>query len=111
MSQYNNTQRAAALRYSSDSSRGAPVVVASGMGYAAQKIIDIAQDNNVPVYQDDSLASLLTQLDTGSEIPPELYQAIVDIYVYFLNYNLKPQPEAKPESPVTAEENNPPAQD
>lgn len=83
MSQYNKTQRAAALKYSQDISHGAPVVVASGLGYAAQKIIDIAQDNNVPVYQDDSLASLLSQLDAGSEIPPELYQAIVDIYVYF----------------------------
>ncbi len=92
MSQYDKTQRAAALRYSQDNSRSAPVVVASGLGYVAQKIIDVAQDNNVPVYQDDSLASLLSQLDAGSEIPPELYQAIVDIYVYFLNYQMGTPP-------------------
>ena len=28
----------------------------------------------------------LTQLNLGAEIPTELYQAIIDIYVYFLNY-------------------------
>lgn len=85
MSQSEKRQHAAALKYSAESSR-APVVVAAGLGYAAQKIIDIAQDSNVPVYQDDTLACLLSQLDAGSEIPPELYQAIVDIYIYFLNY-------------------------
>ncbi|MDF2632641.1 MAG: type secretion protein [Caproiciproducens sp.] len=88
MSPYEKRSHAAALKYSQDSSHNAPVVVAAGLGYVAQKIIDVAQDNNVPVFQDDALASLLSQLGTGSEIPPELYQAIVDIYVYFLNYPL-----------------------
>jgi flagellar biosynthesis protein len=48
----------------------------------------VAQENNVPIYQDDSLSSLLSQLEVGSEIPPELYQAIVDLYVYFLNFTV-----------------------
>ena len=94
MSQFENTQRAAALKYSADSPQNAPVVVASGLGYTAQKIIDLAQDNDIPIYQDDALASLLSQLDAGSEIPPELYQAVVDIYVYFLNYNQEQEPAA-----------------
>ena len=88
MSRYEKQPHAAALKYSQDSPHNAPVVVAAGLGYVAQKIIDVAQDNNVPVFQDDTLASLLSQLNAGSEIPPELYQAIVDIYVYFLNYSL-----------------------
>jgi len=88
MSQFERQKHAAALRYSLDSSHNAPVVVAAGLGYVAQKIIDVAQDNNVPVFQDDALAALLSQLGAGSEIPPELYQTIVDIYVYFLNYSL-----------------------
>lgn len=85
MSRSENTQRAAALKYSQDMAEG-PVVVASGLGYTAQRIIDLAQENNVPIYQDDALAGLLSQLDAGSEIPPELYQAVADIYIYFLNY-------------------------
>ncbi len=83
MSQFDN-KKAAALRY--DGTNRAPVVVAAGSGYVAQKIVEVAQNNDVPVYKDNSLATLLTQLQVGSEIPPELYQAIVDIYVYFLNY-------------------------
>lgn len=83
MSQFDN-KKAAALKY--DGTSKAPVVVAAGSGYVAQKIIEVAQVNDVPVYQDNSLATLLAQLKVGSEIPPELYQAIVEIYVYFLKY-------------------------
>lgn len=83
MSQFDN-KKAAALKY--DGGSKAPVVVAAGSGYVAQKIIDVAQESDIPVYQDNSLATLLAQLKVGSEIPPELYQAIVEIYVYFLKY-------------------------
>jgi len=57
------------------------------MGYLAERIVDVAQENGVPVYEDDSLATILTQLRLGQEIPEELYQAIVDIYIYFLNFD------------------------
>ena len=56
------------------------------MGYLAEKITETAMEAGVPVYEDDSLATLLTQLQLGAEIPRELYQAIVDIYIYFLGY-------------------------
>ncbi|MCR4654204.1 MAG: EscU/YscU/HrcU family type III secretion system export apparatus switch protein [Eubacterium sp.] len=78
-------QKAAALRYDPEKN-GAPVIVASGMGYMAEKITETAMKAGVPVYEDDSLASLLTQLKLGKEIPEELFQAIVEIYVYFLGF-------------------------
>ena len=78
---------AVALRY--EGSSGAPVVVASGMGYLAEKIVEVASESGVPVYEDNSLATVLTQLDLGTAIPEELYQAIVDIYTYFLKYTPK----------------------
>ena len=77
--------RAVALSYNGDS--GAPVVVASGMGYLAEKIVEVATENGVPVYEDNSLATMLSQLSLGQEIPDSLYQAIVEIYVYFLNFD------------------------
>lgn len=79
------SRRAVALHYGADDT--APIVVASGMGYLAEKIVGVAQENGVPVYEDDSLATTLSQLRLGQEIPPELYQAIVEIYVYFLNFD------------------------
>lgn len=78
-------QKAVALKYNPEKN-GAPVIVASGMGYLAEKITETALEAGVPVYEDDSLATLLTQLKLGAEIPTELYQAIVDIYIYFLGY-------------------------
>lgn len=101
-----NGKRAVALQYGPDDN--APVVVASGMGYLAERIVGVAQENGVPVYEDDSLATMLTQLNLGQEIPPELYQAIVDIYVFFLNFDpnnrrQKKRPAAGPEGEAPPE--------
>ena len=74
-----------ALSY--DGGSGAPVVVASGMGYMAEKIVEVAAETGVPIYEDNSLATILTQLQLGQEIPEELYKAIVEIYVYFLHFD------------------------
>lgn len=78
-------QKAVALKYNPDKNN-APIIVASGMGYMAERITETALEAGVPVYEDDSLATLLTQLKLGAEIPRELYQAIVEIYIYFLGY-------------------------
>ncbi len=88
MSQFEKLQKAAALKYSPDRPESAPVVVASGAGTAARKIIGIAERCGVPVFRDDSLATLLSQLRAGTEIPPELYRAVVDIYLYFLGFTV-----------------------
>ena len=76
---------AVALQYGTGDA--APVVVASGMGYMAEKIIETAADAGVPIYEDNSLATALAQLKLGQEIPEDLYKAIVEIYVYFLNFD------------------------
>lgn len=75
---------AAALRYNGS---GAPVIVASGMGNLAEKIVEVASENGVPVYEDSSLATVLAQMELGREVPQELYQAIVEIYIYFLEFD------------------------
>jgi len=79
------SRKAVALQYGAGD--GAPVVVASGQGYLAEKIVEVAQDHGVPIYEDNSLATILAQLQLGQEIPEELYRAIVEIYVYFLKFD------------------------
>lgn len=81
----NPSKKAVALQYEAGNS--APVIVASGMGYMAEKIVEVAADSGVPVYEDNSLATMLSQLSLGQEIPDALYRAIVEIYVYFLNFD------------------------
>lgn len=88
MSQFERLQKAAALKYSESEPDAAPVVVASGSGHVAQKIIGLAEKSGVPVFRDNSLATLLSQLQSGTEIPPELYRAVVEIYVYFLGFHI-----------------------
>ncbi|MDR1571778.1 MAG: EscU/YscU/HrcU family type III secretion system export apparatus switch protein [Clostridiales Family XIII bacterium] len=74
----------AALRYDPEQDR-APHVVAAGSGYVAQKILQIAIENGISIYHDDSAATMLAKLDVGKEIPPELYQIVVNIYISLLD--------------------------
>lgn len=76
---------AVALQYGAGDA--APVIIASGMGYLAEKIVEVAADHGVPIYEDNSLATMLSQLQLGQEIPEALYHAIVEIYVYFLEFD------------------------
>ena len=94
MSEFRETlnKKAVALTYDEDK-QNAPVIVASGMGYMAEKITEAARKSGVPVYEDDSLATLLSRLQLGAAVPEELYQAIIEIYIYFLGY--VPSPEEK----------------
>ena len=91
------SNRAVALQYGAGDA--APVVVASGMGYMAEKIVEVAADNGVPIYEDNSLATVLSQMQLGQEIPEELYKAIVEIYVYFLQFD----PNKTEQTPKTSE--------
>ncbi len=102
MSKSDRSRRAVALQYGADDT--APVVVASGMGHLAEKIVDVAQRNGVPVYEDDSLSTILTQLKLGQQIPPELYQAIVEIYVYFLKFDPEEHGRGKAAPPGAGDE-------
>lgn len=74
----------AALKYDPDKSK-APCVVAAGSGFVAQKILQVAIENGIAIYHDDSAATLLAKLDLGQEIPPELYQIVVNIYISLLD--------------------------
>lgn len=71
---------AVALKYNPEQDY-TPVVVASGHGKVAERIINLAEENGVPVFRDDSTAAMLTMLEVGQGIPPELYQVVAGIYV------------------------------
>ena len=80
---FQSKQKAVALKYDTER-ENAPVVVASGCGEVAKRIIDVAEKNGIPVYRDYSAASLMCMLQVGSSIPPELYEVIAGIYVSLL---------------------------
>lgn len=74
-------KQAAALKYSPDTD-AAPKIVATGKGIVAEKIIDKARENDVPVYQDSNLAQTLSSLCIGDQIPPEVYEVVAEILIF-----------------------------
>ena len=73
-------KQAIALEY--DPEEVAPKIVATGRGKIAERIIEAAQEAEVPVHQDDKLADTLSKLDIGEFIPPELYEVVAEILVF-----------------------------
>lgn len=76
----NGKKKAAALRY--EENLTAPVVTASGMGFIADKIIEKAEENEVPIVYNKELTDLLCNVDVGENIPADLYEAIAHIIAY-----------------------------
>ena len=73
-------RQAVALAYNPEDD--APTVIASGKGALAERIIEKAQEADVPVHRDDKLADTLSRLEIGDMIPPELYEVVAEILVF-----------------------------
>jgi flagellar biosynthesis protein len=67
----------------------APVVTAKGQGWAAENIIKMAQEKNIPISEDKDLLHLLSEIDVGQEVPESLYKVVAELlaWVYQLNQN------------------------
>jgi len=79
-------QKVIALKYKKEEDI-APKVVAKGKGYIADKIIKIAREHNIPIYEDKLLVESLYKLELESYIPEELYEAVAKVLAFV--YNLK----------------------
>jgi len=75
----NPTHIACALRYDENEGDEAPVVVASGQGELARRIVEAAHQYGVPVLRDVPLARALVELEVGDAIPEVLYEAVAEI--------------------------------
>lgn len=75
-----NKKTAIALEY--EPTEKAPKVIASGQGYVAEKILDVAKQEDIPVHQDEKLARSLQEIEIGEYIPPELYQVVADVLIF-----------------------------
>jgi flagellar biosynthesis protein len=81
-------REAAALRYSPEKN-GAPEIVAIGKGDIAERIIEKAKENDVPLYEDPELAHTLSFMKVGAEIPKELYEIVAKILVFVSDMDSK----------------------
>lgn len=83
----NPTHLAVAIKYDRDTS-AAPVVIAKGADYLAQKIKEAAKEYDIEIVENKPLARMLYyNVDLDAEIPQELYQMVAEVLAYV--YGLK----------------------
>lgn len=87
-SKLNKSQKAVALGYEK-SKDIAPKVVASGSGIIAEKILEVARENNIPIHKDADLVSILSVLEIDENIPIEVYSVVAEIFTYIYQQNEK----------------------
>jgi flagellar biosynthesis protein len=80
--------KAVALKYDKEKQK-APNIVASGTNNVAKNIIKIAKENNIPIKKDEDLVELLSKLDIGEDIPPNMYEAVAEIFRFIYNITKK----------------------
>ena len=85
----NPTHFAVALKYDEQSGR-APIVVAKGIDYVAQKIKEKGKEAHIEIVENKPLArSLYYTVDLDREIPPELYGAVAEVLAFVYNLQKK----------------------
>jgi len=82
-----NTQSVAVAVDHDPSVDAVPKVVASGRGFGADQILNIAFASGVKVRQDADLAQILSVVDLDSEIPTEAFAAVAELLVYVYRAN------------------------
>lgn len=75
----NPTHYAVAIKYDPDVA-DAPIVLAKGEDYLAQKIKEVAREHHIEIVENKPLARMLySTVDIGMQVPPELYQAVAEV--------------------------------
>jgi len=91
----NPTFIAIAIKYDPKSKTDAPMVLAKGKRKLAQKIKDIARENDIPIIENKPLArGLYDYAEPGSEIPIFFYEAIAEILAEVYKSNKTKVPRA-----------------
>lgn len=83
----NPTHYAVAIKYDAEK-YDAPYVIAKGEDYLAQRIKDVAKENDIEIVENKPLARMLyANVEVGGLIPPELYQSVAEVLAFV--YHLK----------------------
>lgn len=73
-------RKAVALAY--DQNDEAPKVIATGKNLLADKIINKAKEEKIPIHKDENLTESLSLLEIGAHIPQELYEIVAEILIF-----------------------------
>ncbi|RXI98024.1 hypothetical protein DS745_16890 [Anaerobacillus alkaliphilus] len=81
MKQEIDRKQAVALSYHSEKD-SAPKILAKGKGFVADELIKEAIKHNIPIQEDSSLVSLLSQLEVNEAIPEQLYEVVAEVFAF-----------------------------
>ena len=70
----------------------APIIKAAARGALADKILQIAFENDIKVRTDSDLAEMLAELELDSPVPTEALMAVAEILSYVYRANGEPDP-------------------
>lgn len=73
---------AVALRYPEWAD--APYISAKAKGSVARRLVEIAEENEVPVVENEEMANVLSLQNVGAFIPESTYEAIATIFAFIL---------------------------
>lgn len=86
--EFDSSHKAVAIRYDYEQD-AAPVMVAKGRGFIAERIEEVARDWGIPLKEDAKLADYLMALDLYQEIPAELYSVVAEILAFIYSMDRK----------------------
>lgn len=82
-------KKAAALKYN-QSTQVAPELIAKGTDQVAQKILALAKEHDISIFENRALVDSLLNLEVHEEIPPRLYQAVAELFSWLMKVETKP---------------------
>ena len=74
-------KQAIAMKYKAYENN-APKVIAKGSGEIAKKIIQKAKEYDIAIFQNPELTQMLMNVEVDEEVPPKLYEAVVEVFVW-----------------------------
>ncbi|MCI9050597.1 MAG: flagellar biosynthesis protein FlhB [Lachnospiraceae bacterium] len=87
----NPTHFAVAIKYDPETA-SAPILLAKGEDYLAQKIKEAARENQIEIVENKPLArAIYFNVEIGAQIPPELYQAVAEVLAFVYKVKNKAQ--------------------
>lgn len=56
-----------------------PRIVARAAGELYERLLEIAREHGITIYEDPDLVEVLSAMETGSAIPPDLYRSVAEV--------------------------------
>lgn len=76
------TLKAVAVKYPKEAE--VPFVCAKAKGVVAERLLDIAHENNIPIVNDSILTEVLSVQDIGNAIPEQTWEVMAKIFAFVL---------------------------